>query len=74
MMSKCPTTIDRDIDATRAQRSSDYIRKAPLRSKLAASWTDMSWRRRLLSDLDLVRAPFRAFGVRPRWSSAYPKH
>ncbi len=66
MKSKCTKTIDRTVNPTRGKRSPEKIRKAPLRSKLAASWTDMSWRRRLLADLDMVRAPFRAFGVRPR--------
>ena len=66
MMSKCTTTIDRSVNPTNTKRSPDQSRKAPLRSKLAASWTDMSWRRRLLADLDMVRAPLRAFGVRPR--------
>jgi hypothetical protein len=66
MMSKCTTTIDRNADPSSTKRRREQIRKAPLRSKLAASWTDMSWRRRLLADLDVVRAPLRAFRVRPR--------
>lgn len=66
MLSKCTTTTDRSVNPMNTKRSSDQSCKAPLRSKLAASWTDMSWRRRLLADLDTVRAPLRAFGIRPR--------